>query len=238
MFKSGRLQSAGAPTPRIRCLPANAAASTQPRLRVGNASDVVPHTALLQPGAITEKYGLPVTTLEQTVVDCSRTLPYEPALIVAEHALYMGADRHLMLSMAQELTGHKNVANTRSVLEHASPLSESAGETRTLDFLRRMRIPLPAQQVEVRTHLGLHRLDFAWEDCKLALEFDGKTKYFDYRPTDEVVFEERRREKVLMADGWTFVRIEWADLGNEPALKRRIMAALRSARLRSNESAA
>lgn len=206
--------------------------------RGGNAADVVPHTALLQPAVITEKYGLPVTTLEQTVVDCSRTLAYEPALIVAEHALSLGADRHMMELMVHELRGHKNVANTRSVLANASPLSESAGETRTLDFLRRMRIPLPTQQVEVLTQYGLHRLDFAWEDCKVALEFDGKIKYFDYRPTDEAVFQERRREKALMAQGWTIVRVDWPELAREAALKRRILAALHSARARPNESVA
>ena len=92
--------------------------------------------------------------------------------------------------------------------------------------------------VEVVTQQGLHRLDFAWEDHKVALEFDGKTKYFDYRPTDEVVFQERRREKALMADGWTIVRIEWPELAKEAALKRRILAALHSARLRTNESVA
>lgn len=206
--------------------------------RGGNAADVVPHTAQLQPGTVTEKYGLPVSTLEQTVVDCSRTLRYESALIVAEHALLLGANRQVMLSAAHELRGHKNVGNTRLVLESASALSESAGETRTLDFLRRMRIPLPIQQVEVRTQHGLHRLDFAWEECKLALEFDGKTKYFDYGPTDEAIFQERRREKALMADGWTIVRIEWSDLAKEAALKRRILTALHSARLRTNESVA
>ena len=56
----------------------------------------------------------------------------------------------------------------------------------------------------------------------MALEFDGKTKYFDYRPTGEVLFAERRREKALMEQGWTFIRIEWKDLFNEE--RRRIDA--------------
>lgn len=55
--------------------------------RSGSAADVVPHTAALTSAVTTAKMGLPVTDLEQTVVDCSRWLPYESALIIAEHAL-------------------------------------------------------------------------------------------------------------------------------------------------------
>ena len=60
----------------------------------------------------------------------------------------------------------------------------------------------------------------------MALEFDGKTKYFDYRPTAEVLFEERRREKALTEEGWRFVRVEWKDLFREQEFKSRLLRAL------------
>ena len=41
---------------------------------------------------------------------------------------------------------------------------------------------MPEPQVEVVTRAGRHRFDFAWKEEKVALEFDGKTKYFDYSP--------------------------------------------------------
>ena len=66
---------------------------------------------------------------------------------------------------------------------------------------------------------GRHRLDFAWKEEKVALEFDGKIKYFDYSPTAEVLFEERRREKALVEEGWRFVRVEWKDLFREQEFK-------------------
>jgi very-short-patch-repair endonuclease len=96
--------------------------------------------------------------------------------------------------------------------------------------MQRLRIKPPEPQFRVKTRVGSHRLDFAWEEEKLALEFDGKTKYFDYKPTDEVIFEERRREKALMEDGWRFIRIEWKDLFQEGTFKERILRALRSRR--------
>ena len=93
----------------------------------------------------------------------------------------------------------------------------------------RLRIEPPELQVEVRTTEGRHRLDFAWRDKKLALEFDGRVKYFDYAPTEEVIFQERQREKALMEDGWTFIRIKWRDLFQEQEFKFRVLRALRAA---------
>ena len=81
-------------------------------------------------------------------------------------------------------------------------------------------------QFEVSSRAGRHRLDFAWKEEMVALEFDGKTKYFDYRPTPEVIFEERRREKALEEEGWRFVRVEWKDLFREQEFKSRILRAL------------
>ncbi|WP_216607416.1 hypothetical protein [Arthrobacter sp. 260] len=81
----------------------------------------------------------------------------------------------------------------------------------------------------VRTRHGNHRLDFAWRQLLLALEFDGRIKYFAYAPTNQELFEERRREKALMEGGWQFIRIEWGDLFREAELRRRIASALQRA---------
>ena len=114
----------------------------------------------------------------------------------------------------------------RRALELADPRSESAGESLTRELLDRIGITPPQLQYVVRTPLGEHRLDLAWPERKVALEFDGRTKYFDYRPTSDVVFAERRREKALMEQGWTFIRVEWKDLFNEFAFKYRVLRAL------------
>jgi very-short-patch-repair endonuclease len=110
-------------------------------------------------------------------------------------------------------------------LVNADPRSESAGETLCRELIARLKLPMPEPQVEVHSRAGRHRLDFAWRQAKVALEFDGRTKYFDYRPTAEVIFEERKREKALTEDGWRFVRIEWKDLFREQEFKARILAA-------------
>nr|WP_323054825.1 hypothetical protein [Arthrobacter sp. MI7-26] len=38
---------------------------------------------------------------------------------------------------------------------------------------------VPELQVQVHSREGQHRLDLAWREAKVALEFDGEVKYFD-----------------------------------------------------------
>jgi very-short-patch-repair endonuclease len=97
----------------------------------------------------------------------------------------------------------------------------------TRELLQRLRIPMPEIQLEVMSRAGRHRMDFGWKERKIALEFDGKTKYFDYAPTEEVLYRERPRENALTEDGWMFVRLKWQDLFNEETFKTRILTALR-----------
>jgi very-short-patch-repair endonuclease len=131
--------------------------------------------------------------------------------------------------MCAALRGRNGVLSLRRALHNADPRSESPGETLTRELLLRLRLGQPELQVKVHTVEGSHRLDFAWRDKKLALEFDGRVKYFDYAPTDEVIFKERQREKALMEDGWTFIRIKWRDLFQEQEFKIRVLRALRAA---------
>jgi hypothetical protein len=191
-----------------------------------HGADVVCHTADV---AETDKAivsGLPTTTLERTAVDCCLLLPYRQALILVDHALRLGADRTALEAAAAGLDGRRGIRNLRRVLAAADPRSESPGETLARDLIARLRIPAPEPQVEVMTRHGRYRLDFAWKQRKVALEFDGKTKYFDYRPTDQVLFEERQREKALTEDGWTVIRIEWKDLFRELEFRNRLLRAL------------
>ena len=170
--------------------------------------------------------GLQTTSLERTVADCAMMLRYRQALILTDHALRLGAEQSTLQAMADALDGRRGIRTFRRVLATADPRSESPGESLTRELILRLRFRPPVPQLEVSSRAGRHRLDFAWKEEKVALEFDGKTKYFDYRPTPEVIFEERRREKALEEEGWRFVRVEWKDLFREQEFKNRILRAL------------
>lgn len=194
----------------------------------GYGADVRAHFKPVGPQELVSIDGVPATSLERTALDCALALRYQPALILMDHALRKGASRPALQKAAERLSGHRGIRTLRAVLENADPRAESPGETLARDAMRMLRIPDPVPQFDVMTAYGLYRLDFAWPLQRVALEFDGKTKYFDHGPTDEVVFRERQREKALVAAGWTVVRIEWRDLFDQASLKARLLSALRN----------
>lgn len=165
---------------------------------------------------------LPVTSLERTIVDCARWMRRGQAQIVADHGLRMGADRHRLDALVTEAEGQRGVRQARAALALGSALSESPGESLLNYMLSRMPVPRPTQQIEVVTRCGLYRIDNGWPQLKKGLEFDGKTKYFAYAPTDEVIFKERQREKALLEEEWDLLRIDWNDLFREHELQSRI----------------
>ncbi|MET3921187.1 type IV toxin-antitoxin system AbiEi family antitoxin domain-containing protein [Arthrobacter sp. UYEF20] len=191
-----------------------------------HGKDVRCHTRPFAEQDITVVNGLRTTSLERTTADCAMMLHYRQALILTDHALRLGADPAVLQTMADALDGRRGIRTFRRVLATADPRSESPGETLTRELILRLRIRRPEPQLEVSSRAGRHRLDFAWKEEKVALEFDGKTKYFDYRSTAEVLFEERRREKALVEEGWRFVRIEWKHLFREQEFKSRPLRAL------------
>lgn len=193
---------------------------------LGQAADVQSHSRPLGSQDVVEVDDFMTTTLERTVIDCALSLPYRQALVIADQALRAGASRALLQNMASMLTATSGVRNLRRVLQHANALSESVGETLCRDLMRELRLPAPVCQLWIRTRLGSFRADFAWEEEKVVLEFDGKGKYFDYRPTDEAVYLERKRESALIEAGWTVIRVQWADLFRSIEFKLRMVKAL------------
>jgi predicted transcriptional regulator of viral defense system len=197
---------------------------------ISHGREVAAHTRSLGSTEVCFVDGLPCTSLERTVVDCCLMFTIRQAVILVDHASRMGADLSQLRSRCSALAGRNGVVALRKALELADPRSESAGESLTRELLHRLKIQPPALQYVVHTPFGEHRLDFAWPESMVALEFDGKAKYFDYRPTGEVIFAERRREKALMEQGWTFIRVEWKDLFNETEFKYRVLQALNRGR--------
>ncbi|MHA7180047.1 type IV toxin-antitoxin system AbiEi family antitoxin domain-containing protein [Arthrobacter sp. MDB2-24] len=215
--------------------PGTAVHVTQPT-RTSNAShgaDVLNHSARLAADDVVLLRGLPVTSLLQTTTDCARTLPFDKALIIADQCLARGVSRAAAITRIELLGPAKGVARARAVLAASDPLSESPGETLTRSRLLHFGLPAPQSQVDVLTHLGRYRLDFAWPDLLVGLEFDGKVKYFGAAPTSEVLYQERRREKALTEIGWTVLRLEWADLFREAELEARLRSALHCAAARA-----
>jgi hypothetical protein len=159
--------------------------------------------------------GVAVTSVPRTLADLARTLPFEPALVVADAALYQGrATPAAFADAVARSAGREGSPPARRVAAAADHRAESPGETRSRVSIARLRLPPPALQHEIpelRT-----RTDFYWEEFRTVGEFDGKVKYGrGLRPgvdPGEAVYREKRREDALRDLGLKVVRWTWDEL--------------------------
>ncbi|MBA8991711.1 hypothetical protein FHW23_002989 [Curtobacterium pusillum] len=173
--------------------------------------------------------GLPVTTLVDTVVDIALRYDRARALAVADAVLRRGIEPAVIDEELTARTSARASRRARRVLELASDLSESAGESVTHLVMRDVGCPAPVQQHEFCDASGfIGRADFWFPDQGVIVEFDGLVKYRDPvlrngRSAEDVVIAEKIREDRLRAlDGVRrVVRPIWRDVvpgGGLPAM--------------------
>jgi very-short-patch-repair endonuclease len=158
-------------------------------------------------------------------------LPHEQAVVIGDSALKLGLESSALQSALH--TGSPR-GRQRALLALASMdgATESVGETRTRLLIERLGFPRPVSQFEIATTAGVYRADYAWPQFFVVIEFDGGIKY-GLGPTGEVLLAERRRESLLMEQGWVFVRLRWADLNRPEEVRHRIETAIATAARRS-----
>ncbi len=170
----------------------------------------------------------------------------EAALSVANHFLNRGdfAVGDLRERYKRSMEQWPGSVASDLVIRLADPRIESVGESRTAYFLFRRGFPKPIPQYEVLSRgVVVGRLDFAFPELGLWIEFDGRVKYERYlRPgesaADAVLREKRREQDIAEATGWRCFRIAWADLGSWDALEARLVSFIDSvARERSRRTA-
>jgi hypothetical protein len=201
----------------------------RPPARTDSDTRLRSHAARLPDEDVVTVGATPVTGVARTVVDLARTLPFAPAVAVADAALRSGgitqADLRAVLETA---AGSRGARAARRVVEAADGRSESVGESRSRAILIQLGLPLPDLQVEVRRADGVlvGRSDFGWRAQRLLGEFDGRVKYGRLlRPGQDpgdAVFAEKQREDAMRAENWGMVRWVWRDLDPPAAFGRRI----------------
>ena len=165
------------------------------------------------------------TSLERTVLDCARLLPLNEAAVIGDHALRKGADLPRMRQMLEQSDIKRGSRRAKTLLHSLDARSESAGERRTRLLLHAVGFECFEPQYELPTRAGLFRADFADPRRRVIIEFDGKGKYSDFKPTEEVLLAERARENALTEEGWVVLRLDWQHLASPADIKRRVLAA-------------
>ncbi len=172
--------------------------------------------------------GLPVTSLERTIVDCARHLAPTAGIVVADSGLRAGADIGRVAAVLEAAAGGRGVRRARRVLAEADGRSESPGESAVRWIAVDGGLSRPEPNHVVSTWRGEYRLDLAWTEQRVAVEFDGAVKYSggEFGDPQGRLLAEKARHDALVEAGWFVLRVTWGDLADPDLLVRRIRSAL------------
>jgi hypothetical protein len=198
----------------------------------GSVTGVRTNRSSLSPGDVTARRGVPVTTPLRTALDLARIRPLDDAVVALDRFLQPGlvfVDE--VRIAAGRLTG-RDCRVIRAVAALADGLAQSPQETRLRLLLGRSSLPQPIAQFTVRdADRFLARVDFAWPEAKVALEYEGV-----WHGESQHVGRDRRRLNRLNDAGWTVVFVTAADLHRPELLLARIARLLVSRSVGSRSS--
>ncbi|MGO2110568.1 MAG: type IV toxin-antitoxin system AbiEi family antitoxin domain-containing protein [Pseudoclavibacter sp.] len=146
---------------------------------------------VVRPDERIEHRGIPVTSLERTVVDLARALPFGEALAAADVAVRKGHD---LRGLAERASLPLRV---RKVARFANGLAESVGESMSRAVFIQAKLPPATLQFEVVDREGrlFARCDFGWPEWDVLGEFDGDVKYRGALPGARDPARANREEK-------------------------------------------
>jgi hypothetical protein len=162
-----------------------------------------------------------ITSRADTAVDLIRFTDVTDGVVLLDRLVREGVVRlPEVRRVAQELPRCWGSGRAREVAGLADGLAESAQETRLRLLVHRAGLPTPVAQYRVRDADGfVARLDFAYPDLKLAIEYDGM-----WHGERSAFLDDRRRLNRLVAAGWLILHVTADDL-DHPG---RLLARLRS----------
>jgi very-short-patch-repair endonuclease len=162
-------------------------------------------------GEITLHHGIRVTTPARTLLDLAPRLTaraLEQAIAQAERAEVM--TRTDLAALVERRPRHRGSRAVRAILLSDAPLAmtRSPAEELVLRHLRSTSLPQP----EVNAPLLGMEVDFLWRQQRFALEVDGYRHHGSVR----AYHADRRRDAVLVANGYRSMRITWKQITEEP----------------------
>ena len=196
-------------------VPPTCSPSTVPGIRVRRRA--------LQPEHVTRRRRVAVTCGDLTAVDLAGRLELTEAVVLIDQMVAArAADLDRIRTLATSLTGRFS-ARARAAVALADGLAGSPQETRLRLLLHASSLPRPVAQFEVHDASGrfVARVDFAWPEHRLALEYEGT-----WHGEPQQVGKDRARLNRLTACGWRVVFVTAADMRDPVRLLARIAAAL------------
>ncbi|MFD0199549.1 MULTISPECIES: DUF559 domain-containing protein [Saccharothrix] len=193
--------------------------------------DVAVHYNQYDPADVVEVDGMRTIALDYAVAELLCRGRYRStALACADQALgalppqqraEFKADLTMRIATRRDYRGRRQGV---FLLDLATGLPESPAESALLLLIAEAGFPLPELQYSVRDldDREIWRLDFAWPDARVALEYDGYAAHVDKADADQARDDDLRRR------GWTVLRADASDLRSPTRLFRHLSVQLGS----------
>lgn len=190
--------------------------TTRRRRRADRPGVEVHHSAVLDDTDITTVEGIPVTSVERTLVDLADVVAKDQLAKALREAEYLRVvDVHELRAAMWRTRTRKGPGHAKltAVLEEhrlkGTQLTRSILEARFLTLCDRHGIPRP----RTNFHIGPHEVDACWPDRRLAVELDGWQRH-----KDRVAFQrDRTKGNDLQRAGWRLLRFTHDDVVRRPA---------------------
>ena len=191
------------------------------RRRVRSRAGMIVHQGPIDESEIVYRDGLRVLRLAPLLAELLRAASRRGGLACADQILRRfpePARAEFREEVAQLLAASPNQRGTRQAAELlglATGLPESPGQSAALLTMVEAGLPRPRCQHPVYDGAGqlLHRLDFAWPEERIALEYDGD----EGRADNDLI-----RDADLRRRGWLVFRAQADDLHDPTALSIRL----------------
>jgi hypothetical protein len=176
-----------------------------------------------RPGAVLVRRGRwPCSPPEEAAADAVRHLPLDDGVVLVDRLAHSGITTLAAVrNAAARLPSCRGSARARTAVSLADGRAESPQETRLRLLLLRAGLPAPVAQHRVFDDVGfVARVDFAYVDLKIAIEYDGL-----WHGERTAFLADRRRLNRLTAAGWVVVHVTAEDIGSPERLAACIAAA-------------
>ena len=145
-----------------------------------------------------------------TAVEVARSLHRPRALATLDAALRSGTCQRAELTRAAaQQAGRRGIVAVRELIPLADGRAESPMESEARLAMIDGGLPMPELQYQIIDGNGeLRRVDFAWPEQRVAVEYDGQ----DWHSGAEAMRRDRRRQAALQDVLWTVIPIVFEDV--------------------------
>ena len=178
----------------------------------------------LPPEHVTVLDGITITVPARTWIDCAPLVSYTDLVAMGDAILRSGLASLAELSaMVTWGRGRRGIRVARRALPILDAGAESPPESWVRALLIDDGIPRPMCNLEVAVDGWTFRLDLAWPDRKVAVEYDGE----EHHGPDQAGHD-RWRRALLRKAGWTIIVVRKADFADFGAVVAVVRNALRA----------